>query len=99
MSDRESLRANVIKTDAQALLDHHRRGGLLLLAASLDLLDIACAVSSDDAGPVEAAIASGSITRPSLGELANAVVAKHSYQCIIVQPYVLAQQIVDDLSN
>jgi len=94
MSDevRDKLLAEVQAVDATALLPHHRRSALFILAPEVDLVDTAAAMASDDASVLAKLIEDGAITRPSLGQLADwCVDSEQRFQFVIVQPYVLAQ--------
>lgn len=89
---RDKLRGEIAAIDAPALLPHHRRGALMILAAEVDLLDTAHAVATDDAKTIAALIDGGMLYKPSLAQLADwCVDAGLRLQFVIVQPYVLAQ--------
>lgn len=94
MSDqlREKLRGEIAAVDAAALLPHYRRGGLLVVAVHLDLLDAAEAIASDDASRVSALLEAGELAKPSLAELADwCADTALRLQVVIVQPFVIAQ--------
>jgi hypothetical protein len=84
---RERLAQDAGPVTRAALQAHADRGGLVLVAAGLDLLDVAEAVVRDQGDLVGAWVASGQLQRPSFEELD----ADH-YQVVIAQPYVLAQR-------
>ena len=91
---REKLLAEVASVDATALLPHHRRGALILLSREEDLLAAAVAIAADDANTIDALVARGALTRPTLAQLADwCVDAAQRFQVLILQPYVLAQLI------
>ena len=62
---RDKLRGDVQVAAASELLPHHRRGGLLVLQAQTDLIDVALAIASDEldqvAGYIDAGDHSGSL--------------------------------------
>jgi hypothetical protein len=92
---RDKLRGDVQVAAASELLPHHRRGGLLVLRAETDLLDVAFAIASDDLDEVAGYIDGGQIFRPSLAQLADwCVDSVIRFQVVILQPYVLAQPII-----
>ncbi|MBL4683819.1 MAG: DUF2288 family protein [Nannocystaceae bacterium] len=103
MSDgevREELRGQIEAVSPKALLSHHRRGALLIVAAGVDILDVAEAVARDDATQIERLIEEQQVYRPSLAELATWCVEEAlRLQFVILQPYVLAQPIVDGQSS
>jgi hypothetical protein len=89
---RDKLRGEIAAVDAPALLPHHRRGALMVLAIEVDLLDVAEAIARDDAAMVKGLIDEGKLAKPSLGQLADwCVDTSLRLQFVIVQPYVLAQ--------
>lgn len=91
---REKLRGEIQVVDASSLLPHQRRGALLIAQRSVDILDVAVAIASDDASRVAALVEEGSVYKPSLGQLADwCVDTELRMQFVILQPYVLAQPI------
>ena len=89
---RDKLRKDIAAVAADALLPHHRRGALLILATGVDILDAAEAIATDDATTVAAMISDGTLSKPSLGQLADwCVDVEQRFQFVIVQPYVVAQ--------
>lgn len=92
---RTKLCSEVQVTGAAELVPHHRRGGLLVLEPSCDLLDVAEAIAGDNSDMVTQHIASSSIYKPSLAQLADwCVDSTIRFQVVILQPYVLAQRII-----
>ena len=92
---RDKLRGEVQLAAASELLPHHRRGGLLVLQAQTDLLDVAEAIASDALDRVSGYIDAGHIFKPSLAQLADwCVDTSIRFQVVILQPYVLAQPII-----
>ena len=88
----EKLRGEVLVSPWQDLIPHFARGGLLIAASDLDLLDAAEALARDQQERVSAWLALGSLRR------AHDEDARHftqtpdlRFQLIVVQPWVLAQ--------
>ena len=94
-SVREKLRAEVAAVPWQELVPHCARGGLLLLSPQVDLLDAAEAIARDDrawaAEGLTAGLLGWSTEADTKGFEADAT---KRFQCVIVQPFVLAQLIV-----
>jgi hypothetical protein len=94
---RHKLLTEVLAVDAAALLPHHRRGALLVLAADVDLISAAVAIATDDVDTVQKLAADGALVKPSLAQLADwCVDAALRFQFIILQPHVLAQPMLRD---
>ncbi len=94
-SVREKLRAEVAAVPWQDLVPHGERGGLLLLSPQVDLLDAAEAIARDDRAWVEEVLVAGLLGRPTEADTkAFEADATKRFQCVIVQPFVLAQLIV-----
>ena len=97
---RAKLKGEVLSVDAASLLPHHRRQALWILEPAVDLLDVALAIAEDRSGEIEALIGSKQLQRPELGQLADwCVDTELRFQCVILQPYVLAQVITRDLGK
>jgi hypothetical protein len=94
MVDRDTLRAQVMAAPWVDLRDHHARGALLLLASEEDLIDVGLAIARDDRATVSALLARGALRKTSESE-AKAFAERTStrFQLLIVQPFVLAQQL------
>jgi hypothetical protein len=93
---RSKLRGEVLSSYWEDLAPHQQRGGLLLLAPALDLLDVAVAVANDDKQRVANWLASGSLRRASEQDRARyesdaEEEAGVPFQFVVVQPWVLAQ--------
>jgi len=92
MSVRDKLRIEILEVDAAALVPHHHRGGLFVLTAGRDILDVAVAIAEDAVDELEALMARGELVRPSAAQLAEwCVDTAQRFQFVILQPYVLAQ--------
>lgn len=88
----EKLRSEIMATTWDSLVSHFARGALLLVAARVDLLEVAEALARDDAPAVEAWVAERAITRASDDD-ARSFAARPGlrFQFAIVQPWVIAQ--------
>jgi hypothetical protein len=92
MGLREKLAAEVSATPAADLVPHFARGGLLLLAPELDLLDCAEAIARDERTKIEAWLEAGLLWRARDEDgrrLVDEPALRHQF--VIVQPWVLAQ--------
>ncbi|MFT3925520.1 MAG: DUF2288 family protein [Myxococcales bacterium] len=92
---RAKLRGEVMAVSWSDLVPQFARGALLLLAGSLDLLEVAEAIASDDRARVERWLSEGGLRRASDDDARELSEAGGStrFQCVIVQPWVLAQVI------
>lgn len=78
------------------LAAHLRRDAVLLVAAGVSLVDCGVAIARDDAAAVEGWLASGALRRPSAAERATwAAWTEPRWTAIVVQPFVLVQEIAD----
>ncbi len=79
------------------LLPHQRRGALLILSPTADLLDVGLAIANDVREDVEKMTVEGALFKPTLGQLAEwCSTPEIQFQFLILQPYVLAQRIEID---
>jgi hypothetical protein len=77
------------------LKSHLERGAIFVVSPKLKLLEAGRAVSTDSAPQVQAWIKEGLITRPTPEQLQKWDSAPHTvFSFMIVQPYVLIQEIV-----
>jgi hypothetical protein len=89
---RKKLKGEVLAVAVRELLPHFARGGLLLVAPELDLLDVACGIARDEKARVEAWLLSGSLRRCSDDDARELVAMPDKRaQFVIVQPWVIAQ--------
>jgi hypothetical protein len=89
---REKLRGEVMAADFQTLAPHVARGALILVAAQLDLLDVAEAFALDRVSEVEVWLRDRHVFRISDPELEHfAQAPQWRFQFVIVQPWVVAQ--------
>jgi hypothetical protein len=95
MTTREALRTQVMAATWEELRDHHARGGLVLLAVEEDLLATGLAIAQDDKTRVVALLERGALGKPS-DEAARIFAARANtrFQVLVVQPFVLAQELL-----
>lgn len=88
-----ALKRTLDEAEWEWLKPHHERGGLLILAHGLDLLDVAFRIAMDDKTAVATWLDSGELKRPTSeqAELWDKTPAR-KFMTVVVQPYVLAQE-------
>ncbi|MEZ4317716.1 MAG: DUF2288 domain-containing protein [Myxococcota bacterium] len=90
---REKLVGEVMGCTWADLEPHHERGALLVVSPDLDLVEVAEAVATDGADRVGAWITVGRLGRPTEGLVERWSAGVARFQFVIVQPYVLAQEL------
>ncbi|MCP4445634.1 MAG: DUF2288 family protein [Myxococcales bacterium] len=94
---REKIQSEIQATSAAELLPHLRRDALFIVRETVDMLDAAVAIAGDESRVVAALIEGGNLYKPSLAQLSDwCVDLELRFQFVILQPYVLAQPIVED---
>jgi hypothetical protein len=92
-STREELTQSLTDADWHSLRAHLERGGLIIVANDLDVIDVGMAVSSDDAATVSGWIEAEKLNRPTAEQIAAWDGNRDKlFYCIIVSPYVLIQE-------
>ncbi|MGB5283200.1 MAG: DUF2288 domain-containing protein [Polyangiales bacterium] len=97
----EDLRARLAQeiqnVDWKPLGPHAKRGGLVLVAPQLDLLEVAVAVAQDDSERVRCWMAAGQLSKPTDAQIEawQEEEVGEQFNVAIVQPYVLAQRQLD----
>ncbi len=75
---------------------HLQRGAVILVASELDMLDTAVAVAEDDKDKVAAWIGAGQLIKPSSEQIeAWESELEKPFRMLIVQPFILAQEVLD----
>ena len=95
MSDdlRARLAHEIHRVDWKPLAPHARRGGLILVDARLDLLEVAVAVAEDDSQQVKGWMCAQQLSRPTTSQTEAWRQEKgEHFRVVIVQPFVLAQR-------
>lgn len=89
---RGELAGEIAAVEWHWLRPHHEQGRLFVVAADLDLADVALAVARDDSAAVRGWLAAGALAKPDAGhlELWN-VDPTRLLNMVIVQPFVLVQ--------
>ncbi|MBW4560572.1 MAG: DUF2288 domain-containing protein [Mojavia pulchra JT2-VF2] len=92
---RADLTENVDEAEWEWLIPHVKRDAVIVVTAGLSLLDVGIAIASDNIPEVQVWIDEQLITKPTTEQLGewNANPTKR-FQTLIVQPYVLVQEIV-----
>lgn len=92
---RVELQAAIDEAEWNWLEPHARRDSLILVAADLDLVDVAVAIANDNTLHVQHWIAEALIQKPSPHQLSDWTLEQHKrFHALIVQPYVLAQELI-----
>ena len=90
---REELALAVNEADWGCLRAHLERGGLIIVADDLDIVDVGVAVARDDAAAVSGWIDTQEVSRPTAEKIAAWDGTKDKlFYCLIVSPYVLIQE-------
>jgi hypothetical protein len=95
MSDelRRLLQNEVHRVDWRPLAPHAKRGGLVLVDAELDLVEVAVAVATDQSAAVQQWMEALQLRRPSEDQIRSwQNETEERFRVVIVQPYVLAQR-------
>jgi hypothetical protein len=91
---RRKLQDELDTVDWRALRIQMRRDSVILAAAELDLVEVACCVAQDRAGDVAGWIDAGQLRKPTAEELAawerN---MEKTFRMLVVAPYVLIQSV------
>ena len=82
---REKIAAEVNQVDWKALVGHARRGNVVLVDGSLDLVDIAHGVATDQVDSIGPLMEKGLITKPEETDFETDLV----FRFVIVDPFVL----------
>jgi hypothetical protein len=91
--NREDLALSVDEAEWSCLRAHLKRGGLILVDDTLDLLDTAVKVASNDTAPIEEWISSGKIGKPSETQIHTwDNDSQKKFSMLIISPYVLIQE-------
>ena len=90
---RAQLAEQIHRVDWKSLAPHAKRGGLVMVDAQLDLLDVAVAIGRDDGAQVQQWMAAQQLRRPTPTEVeAWSEETGDGFTVVIVQPYVLVHR-------
>lgn len=91
---RAELAEDLDEAEWDWLIPHVQRDAVVVVASSLDLLDVGVAIASDNVSTVQHWIGEQLIAKPSLTQMAewNGDRTKR-FNSLIVQPYVLVQEL------
>ena len=91
--DKEELALTVDEAEWGWLRAHLERGGLIIVALDLDIVDVGLTIAADDSGVISGWIAEGKLAKPSAGEIAAWDDTRSKrFLSLIVSPYVLIQE-------
>jgi hypothetical protein len=92
-STREELILAVNEADWHSLRAHLERGGVIVVADDLDLVDVGVSVAEDDAAVISGWIEAQKLNRPTAEQIAAWNLTRDKlFYCLIVSPYVLIQE-------
>lgn len=91
----DKLKAEIEEADWSMLEPHHERQSLILVASDLDLPTVGEKVATDDVDNIKKWMTEGKVSRPedTLIEKWKESPYRKGFRFIIVQPYVLIQEI------
>ncbi|MBC7692007.1 MAG: DUF2288 family protein [Methylotenera sp.] len=94
---RKNLIATLDEAEWSLLMTHAQRDSLILVNPLLNLLEVAEKMARDDRPTVEKWIGSHQIAKPTADQLeAWNLEPKKRFLCVVVQPFVLVQEIAGD---
>ncbi len=90
---REELALSVDEARWAWLRAHLERGGVIVVARGLDIVEVGMKLAADDTDSIAGWIASGKVTKPSAEQIGawNGDREKR-FLCLIISPYVLVQE-------
>ncbi|MDA3903658.1 MAG: DUF2288 domain-containing protein [Desulfuromusa sp.] len=92
----ESFKRDLAEVSWRELKIHLQRDALIIVAAELDLIEVGVAVADDDKALVEAWIAAGQLGKPTDKQLERwEQEPDNRFQMLIVQPFILIQDVHD----
>jgi hypothetical protein len=92
--NREELALSVVEAEWSCLRAHLKRGGLIVVAADLDLLNVAACIAGDDSSAVQKWISEGKLAKPSEAQILDwDTDPSKIFSMLITSPYVLMQEL------
>ncbi|MCD6186912.1 MAG: DUF2288 domain-containing protein [Desulfuromusa sp.] len=90
----ESFKRDLAEVNWRELKIHLQRDSIIIVAAELDLIEVAVAVADDDKTRVEIWIAENQLAKPTAEHLERwQQESGNRFQMLIVQPFILVQEI------
>jgi hypothetical protein len=96
---RLELAAMVGPAEWRWLSPHAERGALFWVDAGLDLVEVGVAIARDDVATVNRWLAEALVVKPSPLQIETWGQQTRCFQSLIVQPFVLVQDLVQDPSS
>lgn len=91
-----SLKRDLAEVSWRELRIHLQRDVIIIVAAAVDLIEVAVAVANDDKNQVESLIAANQLVKPTEKQLVSwEQEPGRRFQMLIVQPYILIQENLD----
>ncbi len=92
----ESFKRDLAEVRWRELKIHLQRDAIITVSAAIDLIEAAVAVAEDNKEQVETWIDTGCLGKPTEQQLASWEQEEEKpFQMLIVQPFILIQEIVD----
>jgi len=89
----KELTENLDEAEWEWLIPHAQRNAVIVVDNQLSLVDVGCALATDNATEVQRWIHEALITKPSVEQLGEWNTNKQKrFQSLIVQPYVLVKE-------
>lgn len=92
---KDELRSALDQAEWSWIKPHYLRDAVIVVAAGLDILDVAVAVANDEAAKVNAWISRGALSKPTPKDVSewDGNEGSRKFSAIVIQPYVLIQPI------
>lgn len=92
----ESFKRDLAEVHWRELKIHLQRDAIITVAQALDIIDVAVAVADDDKEMVEGWIESEQLAKPTEEQLKGwEKTQEKPFRMLIVQPFILVQEVVD----
>jgi len=93
----ENLAEQIETAHWKLLEEHHKRGALINVSESLDLVQVGVDVAEDNVESIRQLMSDGQIGRPTDGQVESWDKEEElSFKFLILQPYVLCQKIKEE---
>lgn len=90
----EQLKSQIDRAHWKLLEDHHKRGALLLVSLTQDLVDVGVAIAQDNVQKIKELLDNGHLIRTTEELVAGFDKEENlEFNFIIIQPYVLIQNV------